>query len=213
MSKKAYIFWGGWNGHTPEDTSAVFERELVKKDFDVRRDNNQDALADLDYLKTLDLIIPVWTMGEIENEKANNLSEAIKGGVGMAGVHGGMCDSFRQNLMYQWMTGGQFLAHPYVGDYEVMLTDRPSPITEGLPKTFRYKSEQYYMQVEPSIMVLAETIYDHDDQKIAMPVIWTKRWGKGKVFFSALGHTAEEFTTYPQVLAMTIRGFLWACEQ
>lgn len=210
---KALVCQGGWNGHTPEQTAQVLAGALTENGFKVRVADTLAPLADTKALKKLDLIIPVWTMGQLEKEQLAGLNEAVQSGVGLGGVHGGMCDAFRGSGRYQWMTGGQFLAHPHVGDYIVQLTDVKSPITKGLPKRFKYRSEQYYMMVDPSITVLAETIYKHEGRRIRMPVVWTKPWGKGRVFFSALGHVAEEFTQYPHVLDMTTRGLLWAAKR
>jgi hypothetical protein len=208
--KKALIFWGGWDGHTPKETAETFAGELRSNGFDVEVANALSPLEDFDALMKLDLIVPIWTMGQISDDQLANLNKAVKSGVGLAGVHGGMCDAFRRRVEYAWMTGGQFVAHPHIGDYTVRLTQVKSPITGGMAGSFPYNSEQYYMVVDPGITVLADTIYDYEGKKITMPVVWTKTWGKGRVFFSALGHVAEEFRKYPEALAMTIRGMLWA---
>lgn len=211
--KSALIFWGGWDGHTPKETAALLAGELEKNGFKVRVEDNLACLEDVKALKKLDLIVPIWTMGAISKEQWAALNEAVKSGVGLGGVHGGMCDAFRGNVEYQWMTGGQFLSHPYIGDYVVTLTAAKSPITKGLPEKFKYKSEQYYMQVEPSVKVLAETVYKYEGRKITMPVVWTKTWGEGKVFFSALGHTAPELAAHEIGLTIAVRGLLWAAKE
>jgi hypothetical protein len=46
-----------------------------------------------------------------------------------------------------------------------------------------------------------------------MPVVWTKTWGKGRVFYSALGHDPSEFDAYPEVFAMALRGLQWAARR
>jgi type 1 glutamine amidotransferase len=209
---KALIVYGGWDGHTPKETSEVFERELKARGFEVRREASLAPLADEAALKDLDLIVPVWTMGELAKEQWKALNAAVRGGVGLAGVHGGMGDSFHACQEYQWMVGGQFVGHPHVGDYQVRLTDVVSPLTAGLPAIFPYKSEQYYMLVDPGNTVLADTMYELEGRRINMPVVWTRQWGRGRVFYSALGHVAQEFAAYPQVLEMTVRGMLWAAE-
>jgi len=208
--RKALIFWGGWDGHTPKEMAETFAGELRSNGFDVEVANALSPLEDFDALMKLDLIVPIWTMGQISDDQFANLNKAVQSGVGLAGVHGGMCDAFRRRVEYAWMTGGQFVAHPHIGDYTVRLTQVKSPITDGMKPAFPYNSEQYYMVVDPGITVLADTIYDYEGKKITMPVVWTKTWGKGRVFFSALGHVAEEFRKYPEALAMTIRGMLWA---
>jgi hypothetical protein len=211
--KKALIFWGGWDGHTPKETAEIFARELQANGFDVDVVNSLSPLEDYDALAKLCLIVPIWTMGQIGDNPLANLNKAVQSGVGLAGVHGGMCDAFRRRVEYAWMTGGQFVAHPHIGDYTVRLTEVRSAITDGMARSFKYNSEQYYMVVDPGNTVLADTIYEYEGKKITMPVVWTKTWGKGRVFFSALGHTAEEFRKYPEVLAMTTRGMLWAAER
>lgn len=207
---KALIVYGGWDGHTPKETSEVFEAALKARGAEVRRENSLAVLADEAALKALDLIVPVWTMGELTKEQWKGLNAAVRSGVGIGGVHGGMGDSFRGNLDYQWMVGGQFVGHPHVGDYLVRLSGVVDPITDGLPCVFPYKSEQYYMLVDPGATVLADTLYEHEGQRAVVPVVWTKAWGKGRVFYSSLGHVAKEFAEYPHVLEMTVRGLLWA---
>lgn len=207
---KALIIHGGWEGHTPTATAALLAERLGEAGFDLESSQTLDTLLDRRKLRSLDLIVPHWTMGTISNAQARALSSAVRSGVGLAGVHGGMCDSFRGCIDYQWLTGGQFLGHPHVGQYFVRLTAGRSPITRGMKKRFKYDSEQYYMMVDPGVTVLAETTYRFDGRKVTMPVVWTKLWGQGRVFYSALGHTAQELRAYPEVLAMTVRGMVWA---
>ncbi len=211
--KKALIFWGGWDGHTPKETAGVLADGLKDEGFSVRVVDNQKALQSEAALKKLDLIVPMWTMGALEGKAWPNINAAVRSGVGIAGVHGGAGDAFRGNVNYQWMIGGQFTGHPHVGKYAVKLTGKRSPITRGMPKSFRYESEQYYMLIDPAIDVLATTVYTkYEGKRCEMPVVWTKSWGKGKVFYSALGHRFEEFEKYPHVFEMTIRGFKWAAK-
>jgi type 1 glutamine amidotransferase len=211
MGKSALVMWGGWDGHTPKDTAEIFAGKLKENGFEVRFENSLKPLEDVEAVKQFSLIVPMWTMGEMTNEQWTGLHQAIHdAGVGIAGIHGGMGDAFRGRLEYQWMVGGQFLGHPYVGEYKVKLTAVDSPITNGMPKIFKYKSEQYYMSIDPAVTVLAYTPYKYEGQKIKMPAIWTKTWGQGRVFYSALGHSAEELHSFPDVIEMTTRGMLWA---
>ncbi|MDD5677686.1 MAG: ThuA domain-containing protein [Kiritimatiellae bacterium] len=211
MGKSALVMWGGWNGHTPKEMAAILAGKLKENGFDVLVENALTPLEDVEALKKLNLIVPMWTMGELSKEQWTGLNHAVhSAGVGIAGVHGGMGDAFRGHVQYQWLVGGQFLGHPYVGEYTVELTAVDSPITRGMPKSFKYNSEQYYMSIDPAINLLACTSYEFEGQKFKMPVMWTKTWGKGRVFYSALGHVAEEFRKYPDVLEMTTRGMIWA---
>lgn len=210
IMKKALIVWGGWDGHTPKEAAELVSSELRAKKWSVRVEDNLAPLADIEGLKKLDIIIPIWTMGTLSAEQTKGLCAAVSNGVGLGGFHGGAGDAFRGNIEYEWMVGGIFVGHPHVGKYELELTEEKSPITRGLKKKFEYVSEQYYMLVDPGNRVLATTLYKHEGRKVRMPVVWTKTFGKGRVFYSALGHTASELKNNPDVLAMTIRGFSWA---
>jgi type 1 glutamine amidotransferase len=212
MAKSALIVWGGWDGHTPGDTAEVLAGGLREAGFRVRLENSLAPLEDQRALKRLDLIVPVWTMGTLSGDQWKGLNAAVASGVGIGGVHGGMGDAFRGHVSYEWMVGGIFAGHPHVGPYTVRLTDQRSPITRGMKSRFRYNSEQYYMLVDPGNRVLAVTTYRHEGRRCTMPVVWTRTWGRGRVFYSSLGHVAEEFRTYPEVFKMTVRGLVWAAD-
>jgi hypothetical protein len=216
MARKALIVWGGWDGHEPQQVAEIVDKALREKGFETEVSDTLDAYRDADKLKSLNLIVPVWTMGTIKNEQLNPLLEAVKSGVGIGGCHGGMCDSFREATEYQFMTGGQWVAHPGNDgvEYTVRITDHDHFITQGA-HDFQVKSEQYYMHVDPAVKVLAVTRFPVADGPHAtngpvdMPVLWTKFYGKGRVFYSSLGHVAA-VVRQPEALSLLTRGLLWA---
>ena len=213
--KKALIFRGGWDGHEPVETSEIVAAELRKRGMEVDIFDDQDCLLNKNLADTYSVIIPVWTMGEISENAGKALLNAVSSGVGIAGWHGGMCDAFRTNTDYQFMTGGQWVAHPGgIIDYKVKITSG-DPIVKGI-EDFEYRSEQYYMHVDPSNEVLAETCFNGDIcpwiNGTVMPVVWKRKYGQGKVFYCSLGHVAEEFKKYPQLLEIVARGIFWAAE-
>lgn len=216
--KKALIVWGGWEGHEPQQVAEIFEDMLKKEQFHVEVANTLDAFADGAKLKELDLIVPVWTMGEIPQEYVQNVSVAVQGGTGLAGCHGGMCDSFRNNVDWQFMTGGQWVAHPGNDNvkYTVEIKQSSSPIVQGI-EDFTVESEQYYLHVDPAVEVLATTRFPVADgphrfnKAVDMPVVWTKRWGHGRVYYNSLGHKAN-IIEMPSVKELMARGLLWAAE-
>ena len=206
---KALIVYGGWDGHEPAKVSEIFEGVLRKHGFEVERSDTLDSYLDGELMKALDLIVPEWTMGEITREQWAGLNEAVRGGAGIAGVHGGMTDSFRTNTDYQFMVGGQWVAHPDgVTDYRVNIADRGDPVMAGLDD-FNMHSEQYYMHVDPSNHVLATMTFEFNG--CTMPVVWKRTWGAGRVFYSSLGHVAADFDT-PEALTIIERGMLWAAQ-
>ena len=210
--KSALIVWGGWEGHTPERSATVVREILEAHDFNVRVETSITAYAD-PAIHNLNLIVPMITMSEIGKDEVQNLCAAVKSGVGMGGFHGTMCDSFRKETEYQFMTGGQWVSHPgNIIDYRVNITKPNDPLVKGIGD-FDYHSEQYYMHVDPAVQVLATTTFDgtHCEwiKGVVMPVVWKKVYGKARIFYSALGHTADEFAS-PQMRTIVERGLLWA---
>jgi uncharacterized protein len=212
--KKALIVQGGWDGHEPKQVSEILANALAAEGFDVEVADTLDALKDEGKLKALDLIVPEWTMGAITTEQLNPMLAAVRSGVGIAGVHGGMCDAFREQTEYQFMTGGQWVAHPgNIITYTVNIVDRNDPITAGI-EDFEVTSEQYYMHVDPAVRVLATTTFDNPVGRgdVVMPVTWTTNYEQGRVFYCSLGHSAET-AAMPPVLTMVTRGMLWAAKK
>jgi type 1 glutamine amidotransferase len=202
----ALIVQGGWDGHEPKQVSEILDEALRGHGFEVEVSDTLDSFRDQAKLEALDLIVPIWTMGAIEGAQLNPLLAAVRNGTGIAGVHGGMGDAFRNETEFQFMVGGQWVAHPG-GDgvsYDVHIEDQPSPITDGL-HDFSVTSEQYYMHVDPANRVLATTRFGD----VVMPVAWTKMYGKGRVFYCSLGHVAA-VVRQPDVLTLVARGMLWA---
>lgn len=211
--KTALFVWGGWDGHQPFEAATLFASLLVAHDFNVDVRDTLDAFSDAEALKKFDLIVPVWTTGSLSEVQENALLDAIESGVGIGGWHGGMGDAFRNNTRYQFMVGGQFVAHPgNIIDYQVTITNHNDPITAGIPD-FTMHSEQYYMHVDPSNHVLATSRFD--SRYVAwvdgtvMPVVWKRRWGQGRVFYCSLGHNVVDFDV-PEAREIIVRGMRWA---
>ncbi len=204
--RKALIVQGGWDGHQPKEVAAIFAELLGKEDFDVVVSDTLDSFKDAELMASLDLIVPIWTMGSIAQEQLRPLLDAVHAGCGIAGCHGGMSDAFRNEVEYQHMVGGQWVAHPGNDGvrYEVSMSRSDDPLTEGIGD-FEVSSEKYYMHVDPAITVHATTDFD----AVKMPVVWTKTWGNGRVYHNTLGHQAN-IVEMPQVLELMRRGFLWA---
>lgn len=218
MSNTTLIVWGGWDGHTPRECADLFAPLLQAKGHSVELAESLDAYLDRDKLMDLSLIVPIWTMGELNAEQEKNLLDAVASGVGLAGFHGGLIDSFRGNTKYQWMTGGQFVAHPgdIIPTHRVTIADHEHEITAGLDDFDLPDSEQYYMHVDPGNEVLATTTYtgEHGERELyragtVSPYAWTRPWGSGRVFCAAWGHTYKDFDV-PEAREIVLRGMLWA---
>lgn len=234
---RALILCGGWPGHDPEAVAARFASALEEAGCEIETIRSTEAFADRAFLRHFDLLVPVWSYtGEnvLPDEWAVNVVDAVAGGMGVAGCHGGMCDAFRESVLWQFMTGSQWVAHPSVPfihctpavpsraedffrEYRVHIVDAESPVTRGL-SDFDVRSELYYLHLDPAVHVLAETIVTGDgafaphlaDGPVTMPIAYTRHWGRGRVFYCSLGHCDAEFDRFPAAWELTRRGLLWA---
>ena len=218
--KKALILCGGWDGHDPRLVSERFRDFLVSQNFEVDIEENIEVLSDLNRLKELDLFIPVWTMCKENLPKPyfEQIAEAVGGGVGVAGCHGGMCDAFRNNVLWQFITGANWVSHPG-GDgvkHRINIIGKTHPLTMGIDD-FEVSTEQYYLHTDAANEVLATTRFPtvrwfHSaNGEVDVPQVWTRMWGYGRVFYNALGHKDNVFEV-PEVWELMKRGLLWAAE-
>ena len=211
--QSALFVWGGWEGHEPRQCTEIFAPLVEREGYRVEISNTLDAYLDAEKMRAYSVIVQVVTMSTITREQEQGLLEAVKSGVGFAGWHGGQADSFRNNTEYQFMVGGQWVAHPgnFV-DYTVNITNHDDPITAGI-QDFSVHTEQYYMHVDPSNEVLATTTFSGEHapwiEGTVMPVVWKRRYGEGKIFHCSLGHQASVFDV-PEAKEIVRRGILWA---
>jgi uncharacterized protein len=212
---KALVTWGGWDGHQPDVVAALFAGWLRDAGMEVEVTDSLSCFDDPAALEGLSLIVPVWTMAEIGKAQAENAAAAVASGVGLAGCHGGMCDAFRTSVTWQFMTGAQWVAHP--GNDGVrygvrMVSD--DALVAGIA-AFEVETEQYYLHLDPAVRVHAVCDFPvvegphSPNGPVAMPVVFTKRWGLGRVYYNALGHQANVIDHGPAAELMR-RGLLWA---
>ncbi|EPZ53000.1 ThuA domain-containing protein [Alicyclobacillus acidoterrestris] len=206
---QALVVYGGWEGHYPGEIADIFAELLGEIGFGVTMSDRLDSFTSADDLRAFQLIVLHWTQGDIAPNQFAALREAVHGGVGLAGIHGGLGDAFRNIPEFQYMVGGQWVAHPGNDGvtYDVTVTDLNHPITQGVPN-FTVTSEQYYMHIDPAIHTLATTRFGDT----VMPVAWTKRYGSGKVFYHSLGHHPD-VVRMPEVLRLTRQGLAWAAAE
>jgi type 1 glutamine amidotransferase len=208
--KRALFVWGGWEGHTPRESVELFVPWLGEKGYEVEVSDTLETFGDVERLETFDLIVPAWTMGELTPDQEEHLCLAVAKGAGLTGWHGTVVDSFRGSSNYQWMTGGQFVAHPgdLLDEWDVKIIDGEHEITKGVADFTLRETERYYMHVDPALQVLATTTFEDGT---VMPVVWTKPWGKGRVAVVSFGHTWKDFEV-PEAREIMERCLLWASQ-
>jgi type 1 glutamine amidotransferase len=211
--KSALFVWGGWEGHEPQKCVEIFAPLVEAAGYRTEISDSLAAYNDRERLGEFSLIVQCVSMGQITSEQEKNLLRAVASGVGFGGWHGGTGDSFRANPDYQFMVGGQWVAHPGdIVEYRVHIINQEDSITFGL-SDFDMHSEQYYMHVDPSNQVLANTTFNGSVfpwiAGTVMPVVWKRAWGQGRVFYCSLGHKASDFDV-PEAREIVRRGLLWA---
>lgn len=214
--KNVLFTYGGWEGHDPEGCVAFLQPWLESEGAHVQVYNSLAPYADEALMDSIDLIIQVWTQGAITKPQLKGLLKVVRNGCGFVGWHGGVGDAFRKETAYQFMLGGQWVAHPGGKiDYVVRITDPVDPVTHGLTDFLLTGTEQYYMHVDPNVKVLATTTFNGAHSTwidgCTMPVVWKKQFGKGRIFYMSIGHFVNDLRN-PNVSTMLKRGFRWAAQ-
>ncbi len=218
--QNALFVWGGWTGHTPKESVAEFAPWLETQGFAVRVADTLDAFLDAEFMAKVSLIVPCWTMGTITGAQRQALCGAVERGAGLVGWHGGIIDAFRDDTTYQWMTGGQWVAHPgnCIPSYDVRIVDRNHAITRGISDFTLRNTEQYYIHVDPGVHVLCETTFSGEHEPrgcyragTVMPYAYTRAWGRGRVFVACWGHTFKDFDV-PEAREIIRRALRWAAQ-
>ncbi|MEU4689506.1 ThuA domain-containing protein [Actinoplanes sp. NPDC023714] len=201
---------GGWAGHSPYECCGIFEKFLTLHDFDVEVADSLEVYADL---PDVDLIVQSWTTGNLTEEQEEGLVTAVRNGAGFAGWHGGILAFGYENPRYQYLVGGRFVFHP--GGFVPHRIDIAAehPIVAGIGG-YDVHTEQYYCHVDPTLEVLATTTFAGvgeapETKGTVMPVVWTRRFGAGRVFVNTLGHSPDDLLL-PPTRTITERGLLWA---
>jgi len=228
MARSALIVRGGWEGHQPVEATDLFVPFLRAAGFEVRIEESTSVYADADLLAATDLVVQCISMSEIDRDAVQGLRAAVADGLGLAGWHGGITDSFRVSVDYLQLVGGQFVTHPGKpaaerrGDasdsflpHRVQRTELGlrHPITRDV-EDFDLVTEQYWVLHDDLDDVLATTTHPvQPDQPwrrpITSPAVWTRDWGRGRVFVATPGHDVETLRV-PGLRTIIERGMLWA---
>lgn len=208
-SPRALILYGGWEEHHPQQFADWAETLL--DGFEVERSTDLASL-EASHLREFDLLLPIWTFGEITPAQEAGLLSSVEQGLGLLAWHGAT-SSFLHSRIHKLLLGGQFVSHPG-GDatrFRVHFSEE-DPLSAGLPPV-EVVSEQYYFLMDPAVKVLATTVIDGAEMDwlagVRMPVAWSRRWGQGRVVYCALGHTLDTVES-PSVTTFLRRGARWA---
>jgi type 1 glutamine amidotransferase len=211
--RQALVVRGGWAGHVPVEATDGFLPFLRDRGFDVVVSDDLDVYTDDELMGSTDLVVQCWTMGEITKDQSEGLAAAIGAGTGLAGWHGGIVDSFRASPNYLQLTGGQFTCHPgnFIDyDLEVSADRADHEIVAGI-STVALHTEQYWVLTDDMNDVLATTTVrpGPDWAGVTVPAVWTRQWGRGRVFVCTVGHHLPDLEV-PEIRTIIQRGMVWA---
>ncbi|RLE10769.1 hypothetical protein DRJ00_00315 [Candidatus Aerophobetes bacterium] len=200
---KTLVFTGGEIHDFKGCGEAIVEALSQNEQFEISKVENDLSVLEAPGLDPYDIVVFYYTVGKITDAQKNGLLNFVASGKGYVGIHSA-ADSFRDCPEYQAMVGGRFLTHPRYREYQVSVVDPEHPITKDLTE-FTVTDEQYILDFDPRVNVLCSALWKGK----AMPVAWTKSWGKGRVFYLALGHDRKACEQKIFRLLL-IRGALWA---
>jgi len=201
---KVLVFGGGeihdWKGTQPHIVEALSGQDQLE----ITTAQEDLSVLEADSLTPYDALVFYYTIGEITDAQRDGLSHWIASGKGFVAIHGAG-DSFRDDPDYRNLIGGYFTSHPRYRTYQVSVSDPDHPVTRGLDEEFMVDDEQYVLDYDPRVHVLATALWKGD----VMPVAWSKSHGDGRVVYIALGHDpmACQHTMFQ---ALVRNGTLWA---
>lgn len=153
------------------------------------------------------------------DEQRAAFRQFIELGGGFVGIHSAT-GSERQWPQYWSIIGGKFLRHPRLQPFTVRVKDPTHPSTRGLPAEFVWEDECYYHEhMAPGLKPLLVTDpaklddpkkaeYPGDRFGDSLPLSWHQTIGKGRVFYTALGHKKEHYSN-PILTAHILGGIRW----
>ena len=201
---KTLAFGGGeihdWQGIQPQVVNALSRAN----ELEITTTQEDLSILEADNLSPYDVLVFHYTVGTISDAQRDGLSKWLAAGKGYVGIHSA-ADSFRGDPDYRNLVGGYFLTHPRYREYQVSIKDPEHPITQGLDEEFMVTDEQYILDYDPRVHILANALWEGE----TMPVAWTKSHGEGRVFYLALGHDAPA-CEHPAFRQLLLQGTLWA---
>lgn len=138
---------------------------------------------------------------DLTPEQEDGLFEFVSGGKGLVGIHG---TAWKVGARAVDLIGGHANWHPPGGTFTVHIEDSTHPITQGI-EDFEVEDEIYMSAYDPYLHILATAEWSNQDH----PMAWVKSYGKGRVFYTTLGHGPGTFQR-PAMQKLIKQGLTWA---
>lgn len=170
-----------------------------------------EILEDFDLNKKYDLILAYHQEAytKLTPKQRDGMMHFVRSGGPWLGMHSA-ADSFKNDPDFIRMVGGKFKTHPPFGEMHVQRVIGDHFILEGI-EDFTTRDEFYYLSDcnlgDKNILLVGKGPNDGKTR----PVAWTKTYGRGKVFYTVLGHNVEAFEN-PHFQNLMHRAVLWALQ-
>jgi len=225
-SKIKVLILTGENNHDWRATTPVL-RDILERTgrFEVRV-NEEVRGCGPETFAPYDVLLLNYNVGKNQapwwdSRTREALLDFVRNGKGLVSVHASN-NAFAGWTEYDKLIGGTWRetgGHAPYHTFTVKLVDRDHPITSGLPTSFQQKDELYHgLSLQPEIHILA-TAFDDPQNCVRAgqacgsgkdePLIWTSRYGAGRVFQTALGHDVGAMGS-AGFIATLQRGTEWA---
>jgi type 1 glutamine amidotransferase len=211
---------GGFHHSSCEHSVPVIHRMARESGiFDVVYSSSADVI-NRKTLAGFDAIMFANTTGDLkqfplDEEGRAALMDFIRGGKSFIGVHAAT-DTYKDWPDYYEMIGGSFIDHPWHDEVVIEVEDPIHPAGQPVPSPWTIKDEIYrfknYSRDDKHVILRMKSAPirgEHDATKGDFAIAWAKYHGKGRVFYTSLGHREDVWDdpTYQQHL---LGGIRWA---
>lgn len=172
------------------------------------------AVFEPDRLRRFACVVFLLTTGDVLNAAQQSAFESyVEAGGGYAGLHAA-ADTEYDWPWYGSTCGAYFKNHPAIQPATIRIEDAKHPSTSFLPKSWTRTDEWYNYRTNPrsAVRVLAtldESTYRGGEMGKDHPIVWCRALGKGRSWYSGLGHTKESYAE-PLFLRHLAEGIVWA---
>ncbi|KPK42154.1 MAG: hypothetical protein AMK72_14580 [Planctomycetes bacterium SM23_25] len=203
---RIFMLQGGghdWKNHLP-----MLGEILTKTgDFEVTISDDMDQLK-ADNIRKYHVVLFYGSgLNFSDPAQEQGLCEFVRGGGAFAGIHSAT-DSFKKSDAYWELVGGRFSGHGG-GKFTVRIEDKNHPITKGL-QDFEIQDETYRHNYHPKAQRHDLIRIDRGQEQQSMA--WVRDYGKGRVFYTSLGHGREAWAN-PHFQRLAVRGIYWAVKR
>ena len=205
--KKALLVLGG-TYHPFESCGDILKRLLeAGGQFEIESTENLDAFLDLSGFDAV--IIYTSTRDDMTPEQEKALMDYVKAGGGLLGIHSATA-SFRSSDGYMEMIGCEFAGHDKVTDCLIEATDEADALVPRVSKQFSVVDEFYIMKrrTDAPLRVFHEGWWNFERH----PMGYVRDYGKGRVFYTALGHNEGVFN-HPDFQDTVYKGLRYVTKQ